>query len=483
MNKLNLAGLIFGFCLLVVLSNSCKKTPIEPINPNPPDPIDTTNVLPDGTTYIEPSAQRGGGDATVGWNYLIYGDYVSSGIPAGIFNTVYGLTGNNLLNRTGDNANVPYDYNAILHKNGAKIVSPNCFQCHAHTIDGQFIPGLGNSMADFTNDQSAPIPVLDNLINFVHGANSDEWNAYKQFRDGVVATGPHIVEETVGANTADMVAAVLAAHRKGDDMTWSSIPFLPIPPSSELAPTDVPAWWLLKKKHAMFYAGIGRGDYAKFLMATSLLTMKDTSEAVVTDKKFIDVLAYIESIEPPVYSGSINTSLLERGKEVFELNCSKCHGTYGDQETYPNLLVDVDEVGTDPAIVTANFSQAQFVNWFNDSWFGTSENPAVIKNDNGYIAPPLDGVWATAPYLHNGSVPTLHDLLDSSQRPEYWRRTMNTDDYDHAKMGWQYTTETSKVDKNTYDTNSFGYSNAGHTYGDALNASDREALIEYLKTI
>ena len=102
----------------------------------------------------------------------------------------------------------------------------------------------------------------------------------------------------------------------------------------------------------------------------------------------------------------------------------------------------------------------------------------------GYVAPPLDGIWATAPYLHNGSVPTLDDLLKSSQRPAKWSRTFdNTADYDAVKIGWKYKVETTKSNTKTYDTTQLGYGNQGHIYGDKLTAEERKAVIEYLKTI
>ena len=54
-----------------------------------------------------------------------------------------------------------------------------------------------------------------------------------------------------------------------------------------------------------------------------------------------------------------------------------------------------------------------------------SEEPALPVTADpvpGYTAPPLDGIWATGPFLHNGSVPNLALVLDSTRRPTYWRR-------------------------------------------------------------
>jgi hypothetical protein len=86
-------------------------------------------------------------------------------------------------------------------------------------------------------------------------------------------------------------------------------------------------------------------------------------------------------------------------------------------------------------------------------------------------------------YLHNGSVPTLEDLLNSSQRPKIWKRTFSFNDYDNKKVGWNYVTLISKTDTKTYDTSIKGYGNQGHIYGDKLTVSERASLIEYLKTL
>ena len=173
------------------------------------------------------------------------------------------------------------------------------------------------------------------------------------------------------------------------------------------------------------------------------------------------------------------------GENLFNDKCATCHGSYGANESYPNLLVSVDEVGTDPYLVSSNFAYAYFVDWYNTSWFSKGENAAYLKVENGYMAPPLDGIWATAPYFHNGSVPTLDDVLNSSQRPKKWKRSFKTDasEYDHEKVGWKYTIESISGSSLVYDTTLPGYGNQGHTYGDDLTGEERKDLIEYLKTL
>ena len=163
----------------------------------------------------------------------------------------------------------------------------------------------------------------------------------------------------------------------------------------------------------MFYNGFGRGDFGRFLMASNLLTVTDTSEAAEVDKHFNDVLAYIYSLQSPVYPKPINKKLADKGQLIFEQYCMDCHGTYGKDGSYPNLLIPEEIIQTDSVLYSSNYSSPQFVNWFNQSWFTTGDHPAKLVPFKGYIAPPLDGIWATAPYLHNGSVPSLETLLNS----------------------------------------------------------------------
>jgi hypothetical protein len=218
-------------------------------------------------------------------------------------------------------------------------------------------------------------------------------------------------------------------------------------------------------------------------MASNLLTVSDSSEAREVDSHINDVLAYIYSLEPPKYPRPINQVLAKQGGIVFVQNCSKCHGHYGPGGDYPNLLIPASTIGTDSFLYKSNYQSPQFIDWFNKSWFAMGDHPARLEPFNGYIAPPLDGVWITAPYLHNGSVPTLEALLDSKTRPTYWSRDFNAPQYDYDRVGWKYTREDGPKGTAAYNTTLAGYGNYGHTFGDKLSDKERRAVIEYLKTL
>ena len=463
---------IFSFfiCGIILFNISCRKDKVIPVEP-----------IPAGAITIPAYDQRSG-DAVAGYDYLVAGDYIKSGIPRDIFTTFFGSDSNNELGRTGDNANINYQYTATNASNGVRIVAPNCLQCHAQKINNELVVGLGNSMYDFTVNQGSGIQLVGAAINQFYGNGSPEQEASEDFIKVTSVIGEHLITEVIGVNPADKLAAVLAAHRNPTDLVWTDVPLLPIPEA--VVPTDVPAFWLLKKKNAMFYNGVGRQDFARFMMASNLLTVVDSTEAREVDNNFNDVLAYIMSIEAPEYPENIDMNLADEGAAIFERKCQNCHGQYGANESYPNLLIPTNAVGTDPLVAqTYQDGYTDFVDWYNMSWFSTNPFPAIIQPEDGYIAQPLDGIWATAPYLHNGSVPTLEDLLNSSQRPTYWERTFDDSDLDYQKVGWNYTVRDAGGSNTIYDTTLPGYSNQGHTYGDSLEDSERTALIEYLKIL
>jgi mono/diheme cytochrome c family protein len=430
--------------------------------------------------YIQPSKQRSG-NAAKGYEYLTTGDYLKSGIPYSFYFLGAQKDTNNFLNRTGLNKNLPHDFTAVKAPNGEMVVAPNCLQCHAQIFDGKLIVGLGNSFSDFTVNRESTALMAEKMLKNLTGANEKKYEAAKNFINSLKAISPNLIVATRGVNLADALAALLVAHRDPQTLQWSDKNLLPLP--AEIIPTDVPAWWLLKKKNAMFYNGFGRGDFGRFLMASNLLTVTDTSEAREVDSHFNDVLAYIYSLSPPKYPKPVNERLVSKGAKIFNATCSGCHGTYGDGGKYPNLLIPESMIKTDSALYSSNYSSPQFVDWFNKSWFTSGDHPARLEPYRGYIAPPLDGVWVTAPYMHNGSIPDLEAMLNSKKRPAYWQRNFSKQDYNYNIPGWNFNVKDGPGGTEVYNTTIKGYGNYGHYFGDKLSKRERKAVIEYLKTL
>ena len=429
---------------------------------------------------IPPSQQRTG-DAKTGYTYLTTGDYLRSGIPLSYFKMVFGKSSLNYLNRDSNNRDIPYDYTVVHAPNGELVVAPNCLQCHAQVFDGKLIIGLGNSTVDFTHGEKLDPKNALAAEKLLKNLDPKKYDAAEPFLRVVKGIGGQLHTQVRGVNAADRLAALLASHRDPKTFRWNDQALLDVP--SEVIPTDVPAWWMLKRKNAMFYNGFGRGDFGRFLMASNLLTVNDTAESHDVDTHFNDVLAYLYSIKPPEYPHALNKALVHKGGILFVQHCSKCHGHYGKEEKYPNLLIPEAEIQTDSLLYKSNYQSYQFVDWFNKSWFAQGDHPARLEPFNGYIAPPLDGIWITAPYLHNGSVPDLETLLNSKERPAYWSRDFDNPEYDYDQLGWKYRVEPGPGGTTVYNTQLPGYGNYGHTYGDQLTKSERKAIIEYLKTL
>jgi cytochrome c5 len=439
-----------------------------------------------------PADEQRPGNAQSGYDALVNNGYVSCGVPYTAFKQVFPAAPAKLQlpGRNAQNASLAYNFTRFTTSDGVDVVSANCLQCHAGFLRGQLVVGLGDTQGDYTfSNEGGQANLAQALLS-----DQKEKDELARFVDRLTAIGPYTETLVVGVNPADNLAAVLFAHRDRKTLAWSDDALLALPPAV-VVPVDVPPWWRMAKKNAMFYVAGGRGDHARIEMTASTLCTDSVDEAKKIDSYFPDIAAFIASIQPPEFSGQIDAGLAASGKKVFEATCSGCHGTYGDGGSYPNLLIDVDVIGTDPIMVTGATQFADlYVKWFNDSFYGEI---ARLEPQKGYVAPPLDGIWATAPYLHNGSVPAISELLDSSKRPKYWSRkydasgTYDDADYDDATLGWNVTVvdhghdaETDTTKKiHLYDTTLPGYSNAGHTFGDALSDADRTAVIEYLKTL
>lgn len=423
--------------------------------------------------------QQRDGDATKGLEYLIYGDYIGSGVPLEFYGNRFSNK-DTVFHRTGINENLPHVLTAFTAANGVEVMSGNCFTCHSAEINGQIIPGLGNHLSDYDKNWSQMASLVNLGMKLKYKKDSKEWEAYEDFGHYFKAMAPTIETNQFGVNPAFRLAEACMNFRNPSDLTYKEEPNYDM--TEYPIATDVPPLWNVKKKNGLYYNGIGRGDFTKLLFQASVLGIPDSTAARKAVQQFKHVLAWLEELEPPNYPFYIDRDKAAKGKTVFEKNCSKCHGTYGEKETYPNKIIALKIIKTDPSYAIYA-TKSGIVNWYNESWFAQTQPKSFFEPSLGYIAPPLDGIWASAPYLHNGSVPNIYSLLNSSHRPEYWSRDVDQIVYDSIYVGWVYEKEKNSKGKTTYDTSLPAYSNQGHYFGDQLSEQNRMDLIEYLKTI
>ena len=344
-------------------------------------------------------------------------------------------------------------------------ITTNCLLCHGGSLLGQSYVGLPNTSLDIQ-------ALFEDL----------------SVADGRPPTLPFTFSHVRGTTEAGAMTEYLLGWRQPDLRLRTAR--LDLGLHDEIC-LDAPAWWLLKKKKTMYFTGGSDARSVRALMQFMMSPLSTPSRFDDEEKTFAQIQAYLLTLEPPKYPFAIDQALANQGEGLFRANCSRCHGTYGVHWTYPNKIVPIDEIGTDPERFLKIADT--FVRYFNQSWFG-KEKPGWFANEMqarvtpGYQAPPLDGIWATAPYFHNGSVPTVYHVLNSTARPTFFTRSFRTDRdaYDASLLGWKFdkgADAPTPGPRRVYDTTKPGRSNRGHTYGDQLSEAERLAVIEYLKTL
>ena len=347
-------------------------------------------------------------------------------------------------------------------------LSSDCLLCHAGKVAGQTIVGLGNSALD-----------MQSLYEELAAS------------DGLDPVMPLPLCNVRGASEASNFAIYLMQFRDTELRNRLPVKYSLCPNLCE----DIPAWWHFRRKRTIYHLGVADTRSVRTLMPFLLIPGNTADWIKAREPDFADIRAYLLSLEPPRYPLAIDRRLAEYGKAVFDRDCSRCHGTYGPRGRYPNKRISLDVIGTDPTLAHAFAPEG--VAHYLASWFAREHGPAGEPyhglGGGGYQAPPLDGVWATAPYFHNGSVPTIYHILNSGERPRIFSRSFLGDlnEYDPRNVGLKFRTLTTAPDssvptidrRKVYDTTQPGRGNGGHTFGDKLPEEERMAVIEYLKTI
>ncbi len=233
----------------------------------------------------------------------------------------------------------------------------------------------------------------------------------------------------------------------------------------------------------------------------------------------VDIQLWLQDLRSPQWPepilGAIDQGLAAQGAEVYRANCIGCHQVIDRQARQASCAgrtefripaFPIDQIGTDPR-QAVNFATRQiklgdqvqplgaWVKLVTDKIVGQytadPKNAARAElidcgapNDfqaiEAYRARPLNGIWATAPYLHNGSVPDLVELLKPpAERPATFY--VGNWDFDPERLGFAWRSQS----PNTFlfDTGKTGNANTGHDYGTGLSDPEQRALIEYLKTL
>ncbi len=202
------------------------------------------------------------------------------------------------------------------------------------------------------------------------------------------------------------------------------------------------------------------------------------------------VAAWCRALPPPRYPFPVDEAGAAKGKPLYDRHCQSCRSFSGAEV---GKVMPIGEIKTDPHRYFS--ASPRFISDANK--IGSTELNAFLPDTHkvprdlpwrfshfhktaGYVNVPLDGVWARAPYLHNGSVPTLRDLLNhAAKRPTVFYK--GSEVFDQKNMG--FVSAMSAENYFEFDTRLPGNDNGGHHYGTDLTDEEKDWLIEYLKQL
>lgn len=240
--------------------------------------------------------------------------------------------------------------------------------------------------------------------------------------------------------------------------------------------TDLPALWRLGDRAGQLIHSGGEANNVATVIASSALGTGALPFGAFDERnRWLET--FLSDFAPPLFPGPFDAALAASGSMVFNAVCTTCHASNGVRT---GAAIPVDEVGTDPEHVRT--WQPQHAARMNRVTSMLGMDNAEMLGAQGYVARPLVGLWLLAPYLHNGSVPTLLDLLTPpAQRPSVFYR--GYDVLDLNQIGFVATGPEAEAHGFRFDTQQRGNSNTGHDYGTTLPDADKRALLEYLKTL
>lgn len=257
-----------------------------------------------------------------------------------------------------------------------------------------------------------------------------------------------------------------------------------LPRSELMAAADFPSLWNQKPRHGLWLHWDGNNDSVEERnLSASLGT--GVTPVTIDHERLKRVRNWIWEAPPPAYPYPIDQGRVARGHEIYTAQCQDCHADHRFKEGHRvgarlGTVEPIEAIGTDPYRLnayTATFAANQYTLYPNSPYRFTH-----FRKTNGYSNQPLDGIWARAPYLHNGAVPTLRDLLEPpAARPQRFYR--GNDVFDPVRVG--FVSDVASAGSARYfafDTSLPGNGNLGHTYGTTLPPADKDAIVEYLKT-
>ena len=417
----------------------------------------------------------------------------------------------------------------IKTKNGEGLTF-SCFTCHSANLFGKTVMGLTNKRSranKLFHVASGIVPFIPNLL-YKLGTNATpgEVLMFERTKRNLRSVGA-VIPAVLGLDTSLPQVALSLARRNEDEYASKNKRDEMYPRYNELekfvADSKPMPWWNLKyKTHWLADGSIVAGNP----ILTNILwnelgrgvDLVELSQWMIENRKTIDELTVAAfANEAPRWTdffpaSTINLERAKKGEQIFVSNCQKCHGEYQKawNDEKKNHFNDIEILATTKVIyheqtsakdVGTDGQRAYGMKAFADSlnslaiskWMKT-----VVVPQDGYVPPPLVGIWSRYPYLHNNSIPSLCALLTKPEnRPKSFVQgpALNPEtDYDKDCVGYPVGDKIPRPWFADYEaifiTEKSGLSNQGHFEmligeegEELLSADDKINLINFLKTL
>lgn len=411
----------------------------------------------------------------------------------------------------------------ILERHGAEGFTFSCAACHSSRLFGKTVLGMTNRFPRanelFVKAKQAFAVAPTPLFRAMTGASESEALLYRETRKNLqyIAVKKPLV---LGLDTSlAQVALSLKLRHPGP---WAEKDFVRTESDDWLnwnpADSKPAVWWNVKYKNRWLSDGSVLSGNPIF---TNLLwneigrgvDLRDLSVwLAANEQKIQELTTAVFSSEAPHITDFFPAEMIDlnsarRGEKIFETSCSRCHGHYEKNWSvlpadaplkeklktfkvrYPARTPVVD-VGTDPWR-RQGMKSLERLNELQIS----RDHGVTVKEQKGYVPPPLVGIWARWPYFHNNSVPSLCAVLTAGPRRPvmYWARPAENPalDFDPDCNGYpKALPEELKIKEFKYDTRRQGMGNRGHDERiflkdgkELLSSQDKKDLIRYLQTL
>jgi len=374
---------------------------------------------------------------------------------------------------------------------GFERVSSNCALCHTtsyRTVDNEVprlqVAGPGNGsdlqalLRFLTTVAADPRFNADNLLREIGGLTKLDWIDQLLYRFRIIpALKQRLLESRQQLAWIDHPKRPPWGRGRIDAMNLTKYLLLQLQQEDSFGPSDMPAIWNLKKyRQGTVLGWDGATRDARSALIDSALGLG--SEPGGDFREHLDwLLDFLQNYPPPKYPYPVDAALAGQGRALFEAHCAGCHAS---QRT--GTRVPMAEIGSDPNRLESWNKEAAIVANRTVRELGVERMGMVEESLEGYHIPFLDGLWLRAPYLHNGAVPSLSDLLQPvERRPSVFYR--GYDLYDPVRVGFVSQGEAAARVGTRIDVTERGNGNGGHLFGTELREEEKRALVEYLKTL